>query len=80
MGLDDKTAETAFFHPAIKAKLPKIWLVKDILGISKEEIALTKKKGIDVTDEGASFDEKGKIEWDHEHLRQLPVFEDRVEY
>lgn len=78
--LDDTTIKHAFDHPSITAKLPKIWLARDELGISKEQIDASKKQGIDTTDEGASFNEKGNIVWEQDSVRKAPIFEDRVEY
>jgi hypothetical protein len=53
--------------------------VRDELGVSAQEIKETKKV-IDISDEGARFNEKGKIEWDEDDLRQAPVWKPRVEY
>lgn len=78
--LDEKTIEHAFHHPSITAKVPKIWLARDDLGVSKEQVNASKKQGIDTTDEGASFNEKGEIVWDQDSVRQAPIFEDRIEY
>ena len=62
-----------FYHPAVKTPAPFIWIPQDPLGISKEEIRDTKAAGdIQITDGGATLDEKNKMMWqedppDYEH-------------
>jgi hypothetical protein len=76
--LTDKVVEHAYHHPAITAKVPKLWIVRDKLGVSRQEVRECKRV-TEITDEGASFDEKGKILWDQERLRDAPIWEERVE-
>ena len=59
----DYTAETrreAYLNPAIWKPKPKLWIVRDPMGISTREIAETSKV-IEISDAGAWFDEKGKL-------------------
>ncbi|KAH0340249.1 DUF221-domain-containing protein, partial [Aureobasidium melanogenum] len=77
--IPEETLKHAYHHPAITAKPPKLWIVKDELGVSTQEIKETKKV-IDISDEGARFNEKGKIEWDEDDVRKAPIWKDRVEY
>ncbi|KAG9738037.1 hypothetical protein KCU73_g9834, partial [Aureobasidium melanogenum] len=56
-----------------------LWIVKDELGVSTQEVKETKKV-IDISDESARFNEKGKIEWDEDDVRKAPIWKDRVEY
>ena len=60
--------------------MPKIWLARDELGVSKQEVEEIKKAGLEASDDGAWFDEKGKIQWCQDGLRKAPVWEERVEY
>lgn len=95
--LSDEVLKHAYHHPAITAKAPKIWLVRDEVGISAEEIKACKRaigeviggevtegviggKVIEVTDEGARFDEKGEIEWGRDSVRDVPIWRERVEF
>ena len=50
----------AYLNPAIWKPKPKLWIVHDEMGISTREIAETSKV-IEVSDAGAWFDEKGKV-------------------
>lgn len=73
----------AFMHPAAVAETPIVWIARDRYGISQREIADSKAKigeGFEMTDEGAWFNEKGKIEWKQDDLKQAPVWEDEPMY
>lgn len=77
---DDETRGRAYLHPAIGTPNPVIWLPRDPLGISRQEVAHTSRV-IPCSDEGASFDEKGKMVWDGgEHGLEVPIFEEKVLY
>jgi hypothetical protein len=77
--IPEKTMKHAYHHPAITAEPPKLWIVKDDLGVSTQEIKETKKV-IDISDDGARFNEKGKIVWHEDDVRHAPIWKDRVEY
>ncbi|KAH3909785.1 hypothetical protein HBI56_131550 [Parastagonospora nodorum] len=75
----------AFFNPSVTSPTPVIWIVRDDMGISEREIRDTKKMvpGLEITDEQAIFNEKGKVYWkgvDDGHSREAPVFEERIVY
>ena len=55
----------AYYHPAISSTAPLLWIPRDQMGISRQEVAHTGKI-LPITDEGAGFDEKGKLYWDRE--------------
>lgn len=77
--LSDEIVQHAYHHPAITAKPPRLWIVRDELGVSEQEIKESKKV-IDITDEGATFNEKGKIDWVQDNVREAPIWKERVEY
>ena len=54
--------EHTFHHPALYYGQPTIWLPKDKFGISEEAVRNARQRGIDITDEDAKIDDKGKIE------------------
>jgi hypothetical protein len=75
----------AFFNPSVTSPTPVIWIVHDDMGISEREIRDTKKivPGLEMTDEQAVFNEKGKVYWkgvDDGHSREAPVFDERIVY
>jgi len=76
---DEDVHRGAYLHPAIIAEVPKLWIARDELGVSEQEVRHTGKI-VPITDEGAWFDEKGKVRWDEEHLERAPLWEDRVCY
>lgn len=77
--IPEDAARDAYFHPAITAKTPKLWIVRDQIGISRDEVKKSSKV-VEISDEGARFDEKGNMVWDQESLREAPIWEERVEY
>ena len=68
----------AFYHPAISSPTPVLWIPRDEMGVSRQECRHTSKV-ITMTDEGAGFDEKGKMVWDEDNARP-PVYQDKVYY
>jgi hypothetical protein len=79
--------DEAFVHPAIVTECPIVWIPRDKYGLSRQEIAASKqtvgKDMLNVTDEEAWFNEKGKIEWRHEDegdLRRVPIWEQEPVY
>jgi hypothetical protein len=63
---DVQDGRKAYLHPAIVE-----------VGDLKEKLA---EYGVDVTDEGAIVNQKGKVEWVEESARQAPLWEGRVLY
>ncbi|KAH7412264.1 hypothetical protein DE146DRAFT_274436 [Phaeosphaeria sp. MPI-PUGE-AT-0046c] len=75
----------AFFNPSVTSPTPTIWIVRDGMGISEREIRDTKKvvPELYMTDEQATFNEKGKVYWkgvDDGQAREAPVFDERIVY
>ncbi len=75
----------AYFNPSITKPLPTLWIVKDDMGISEREIADSTKAvpGLHMTDEQATFNDKGKVSWagvDEGKAREAPVFEEKIVY
>lgn len=75
---DPVVERDAFYHPAISSATPVLWIPRDDMGISRQECHHSSKV-IPMTDEAASFDEKGNMTWDHESARP-PIYEDKVYY
>ena len=68
----------AYFHPAITKKAPLLWIPRDALGVSKQEVAHTSRV-IDITDEDAWLDEKNKLQWDMDK-GVPPIYKEKVYY
>jgi calcium permeable stress-gated cation channel len=75
-----ETERNAYQDPAVNAVAPLLWVPRDIMGVSRQECLHTNKV-TPMTDEGASFDEKGKIQWNEEETGgQPPIFEEKIYY
>lgn len=70
----DDELENAYKSPSLKSKKPVIWLPKDTNSLSKKEIESLAGDKIEATDEGAWVDAKGKVDFDRDHLRDLPIW------
>ena len=70
--------ELAYYAPSITNDVALLWIPRDPMGLSKEEITHTSKV-IPITDEGASLDEKNKIVWDAEGGRP-PIYQEEIYY
>ncbi|KAJ5636323.1 uncharacterized protein N7484_009636 [Penicillium longicatenatum] len=72
----EDTERDAYLHPAITSQPPLLWIPRDSLGISKQEVAHTSRV-IPITDEDSWLDEKNKINWNVEK-GQPPIYEEKV--
>jgi calcium permeable stress-gated cation channel len=73
----------AYRHPAATSETPIVWIARDEYGISKKEIYDSKQcigEGFEMTDEGSWVNDKGKVEWNQNDLKQVPVWEDEPIY
>jgi hypothetical protein len=70
----------AYQHPAVTNVAPLLWIPRDVMGVSRQECAHTNKV-TPMTDEGAYFNEKGKIVWNEEETGgRPPIWEEPVYY
>jgi calcium permeable stress-gated cation channel len=75
-------AELAYYDPAVTSEVPRLWIVRDEMGISQKECRETSEV-IPCTDEFAYFDAKGKVVWeerDRQRLEAMPLWEKRIDY
>jgi hypothetical protein len=70
--------QDAYLNPAISNETPVLWIVKDEMGISAQEIT-NSSLIIKIRDDGARFDEKGKIRWDLD-IRGAPIWREDQEW
>lgn len=68
----------AFFNPAITSQTPLLWVPRDPVGISRQEVRDTGAV-IPITDEGAYLDEKNKVVWDAQDGRP-PIYQETPYY
>lgn len=79
IGYEPEVERDAYFHPAIKSCTPVLWIPRDIMGVSEEECRDTNAVGVPMSDDVASFNEKGRIIWDREAERP-PIYEEKIYY
>ncbi|KAL3419166.1 duf221 domain-containing protein [Phlyctema vagabunda] len=72
------TARDAFWPPAVIKECPVLWIPRDKGGISKQEVAHTRKAGIGITDKGVSLDDKNTLVFDLG--AKSPVIMERIRY
>lgn len=70
-------ARDAYYDPAIKSRTPLLWVPRDAMGVSLQEVRDTGKV-IAITDHGAVLDDKNKIQTDQE--TSPPIHETKVYY
>jgi hypothetical protein len=68
----------AYCHPSITAQAPLLWIPRDPLGISSQEVAHTMRV-IPITDEDAWLDEKCKVNW-NVSKGEPPIYEEKIAY
>jgi hypothetical protein len=68
----------AYCHPSITAQAPLLWIPRDPLGVSSQEVAHTMRV-IPITDEDAWLDENCKISWNVDK-GEPPIYEEKIAY
>ncbi|KAK6434317.1 phosphate metabolism protein 7 [Oleoguttula sp. CCFEE 5521] len=56
--------EEAYMHPALRTDEPVVWVARDEYGLSWKEVQESRRvigEGVNVTNQGARFDEKGSV-------------------
>ncbi|KAK5118880.1 hypothetical protein LTR62_000090 [Meristemomyces frigidus] len=79
----DQEREEAYLHPAVTAEAPVIWIARDKFGLSHQEVMACKEQlgeHVEITDEGARYDDKGSLVWDQDDIREAPLWEDEPDY
>ena len=71
----EEVERDAFHDPSVSANTPLLWIPRDDMGISRQEVAHTSKV-TPITDEGATIDAQGKIHYDTE--TRPPIYEEKI--
>nr|KAK5440428.1 phosphate metabolism protein 7 [Exophiala xenobiotica] len=72
--------EQAYLNPAISSPAPVVWLAKDPAGVSKILVQENREAKIESTDAHAELDEKNKLVWHEETVREAPLWQRPVRY
>lgn len=57
---EDGYIDTAYTNPYVRQADPIVWICKDPMGVSQQQIDAAKEIGVDVRDDFTKYDEKGK--------------------
>lgn len=79
----DEEEDNAYYNPAVTSPVPQLWIVRDEMGISRQEVK-DSSQVCHITDEYATFNEKNKVVWTQQEgnvvLADVPIWEKRVDY
>ncbi|KAK0106786.1 hypothetical protein ONS95_003510 [Cadophora gregata] len=72
----------AYYDPVLRSPVPRLWIVRDSMGISHREVQ-DSSEVVEISDDYATFNEKGKVVWEYEdqgRLEDVPIWEKRIDY
>jgi hypothetical protein len=79
----EEEEDKAYYNPAITSPVPQLWIVRDEMGISRQELK-DSSQVCHITDEHARFNEKNKVVWTQQEgnivLSDVPTWEKRIDY
>lgn len=70
----------AYLPPGITSQMQTIWIARDEYGLSRQEVAGCEEFNLPVTDEEATLNEKGAVQWNNDRIRDAPIYEEPVPY
>ncbi|OTB12270.1 hypothetical protein K445DRAFT_25843 [Daldinia sp. EC12] len=76
----EEQVEKAYLNPALTSPTPLIWIAKDPMGVSRNEITENEKYGLKASDQGAWLDERGKLRWSVQEFEEVPIWKRSVIY
>jgi hypothetical protein len=80
---EEDDTEMAYLDPAVTRQVPRLWIVRDEMGISARECQECHEI-VPISDAYATFNEKGKVVWNpmkmEGSLQDVPIWEKRVDY
>jgi hypothetical protein len=79
-GYTTEEYDQSYVNPAITDQKPVIWLAKDKAGVSGMLVAENGEAGIQSTDSHAELDEKNKLVWREEQVKEMPLWRRLIRY
>ncbi|KAI1326558.1 DUF221-domain-containing protein [Xylariaceae sp. FL0255] len=76
----EQDMEKGYLHPALTSRTPLIWLPRDKLGASENEVSENEDAGLKASDAGAWLDEKGNVCWTVLEFNKVPVWKEGIKY
>ncbi|KAI1645199.1 DUF221-domain-containing protein [Daldinia loculata] len=76
----EEQVQKAYLNPALTSPTPLIWIARDPMGVSQNEITENEKHGLKASDQGAWLNERGKLRWSVEEFEEVPIWKRDVTY
>lgn len=76
----EEDMKRAYLNPAYTSKTPLIWLAKDDIGASKNEIEENEEAGLKCSDLGAWINSEGELKWSVDNFEEVPVFKKGIRW
>lgn len=73
----EEVERNAYYNPAVASPTPMLWIPRDEMGISKQEIRHTARV-IPISDDEAYFDEKGNMKYNEDE--RPPIYQEKIYY
>ncbi|RYO82203.1 hypothetical protein DL766_007898 [Monosporascus sp. MC13-8B] len=70
----------AYLNPALTTPTPPIWLARDPIGFSGNEVRENEEYGLKASDQGAWLDSSGKVRWNTGDFSKVPIWKEKVKY
>ncbi|KAH9868681.1 hypothetical protein J1614_007753 [Plenodomus biglobosus] len=77
---NEEDVKKAYANPAYTSATPIVWLAKDEVGVSANEVKDNEAKGVKCTDRGAWMDAEGKVRWSVDDFEEVPVFKRGIKW
>lgn len=74
----EEVEKNAYVPASVASEPPLLWIPEDAAGISKQEIAHS-RRAIEMTDGGVTLTEEGSLDWDRDNL-QPPIWKESIPY
>lgn len=76
----EEDLKKAYLNPAFTSKTPLVWLAKDSIGVSKNEISECENVGLKASDGGAWVTSDGKVKWSVDSFEEIPIFKKDIKW
>ncbi|KAI1164385.1 DUF221-domain-containing protein [Nemania serpens] len=76
----DEQLDRAYLHPALTSRTPLVWMPRDAMRASGNEVRESEACGLRASDEGAWLDDMRIVRWDVRDFGTVPVWKETVEY
>ncbi|KAK8104674.1 uncharacterized protein PG998_011707 [Apiospora kogelbergensis] len=77
MDYSEEDLRRAYLNPALTSPTPVLWLAKDRIGATANEIRESEGKGLGATDQGAWLDDRGRVRWSVDDVREVPIWKEK---